>query len=127
MEYQTIGRRKEAVARLRMIEGGGKVVINDKDFQAYFSRRDLKQRVLSPLKLCEQEGRMNLKINVDGGGVTGQAEAIRLAIARALEEYDSSLRGKLKTAGFLTRDARVKERKKYGRAGARRGYQFSKR
>ena len=70
---------------------------------------------------------MNLKINVDGGGVTGQAEAIRLAIARALEEYDSSLRGKLKTAGFLTRDARVKERKKYGRAGARRGYQFSKR
>ena len=127
MDYQSIGRRKEAVARLKMNEGRGKVTVNKKDFQTYFSRRDLKQRALAPLKLCEQQGKMNLKLNVDGGGVTVQAEAIRLAIAIALEQYDSSFRGKLKTAGFLTRDARVKERKKYGRAGARRGYQFSKR
>ena len=127
MEYISLGRRKESVARLRMYEGNGKINVNGKDFVNYFSRKDLKKRALSPFKLCEQEGRFNVKINVDGGGVTGQAEAIQLAVARALEKYDASLRGKLKTAGYLTRDSRVKERKKYGKAGARRGYQFSKR
>ncbi|MGC9365288.1 MAG: 30S ribosomal protein S9 [Fidelibacterota bacterium] len=127
LEYVALGRRKSAVARLRMSAGEGKVTINRRDLNDYFGRENLKQIIKQPLELCGANGQFDIQINVKGGGLSGQAGAIRLAIARALEKYDPELRQKLKPAGFLTRDARVVERKKYGLAGARRAYQFSKR
>ncbi len=126
-DYVSLGRRKSAVARLRMRPGDGKILINKRELDNYFDRDVHKNSVISPLLLCEFGKEFDILINVKGGGQTGQAGAIRLAIARVLNKYDASLRGKLKTAGFLTRDARVVERKKFGLAGARRGYQFSKR
>jgi len=127
LEYVSLGRRKRAIARLRMAAGKGEITINKRPFEEYFGRDSLKQIIKQPLELCEVVGQFDIRVNVCGGGLSGQAGAIKLAIARALEKYNPELRQKLKPAGFLTRDARVVERKKYGLAGARRAYQFSKR
>ncbi|MBL7136958.1 MAG: 30S ribosomal protein S9 [Candidatus Marinimicrobia bacterium] len=127
LEYISLGRRKRAVARLRMHMGDGKITVNKRAFDDYFGRESLKQIIMQPIELCELQGQLDININVRGGGLAGQAGAIKLAVAHALEKYNSDFRKKLKSAGFLTRDARVKERKKYGLAGARKAYQFSKR
>jgi len=127
LEYISLGRRKRAVARLRMHTGNGKITVNKRAFDDYFGRESLKQIIMQPIELCEVKGQLDINVNVRGGGQAGQAGAIKLAIAHALEKYNLDFRKKLKSAGFLTRDARVKERKKYGLAGARKAYQFSKR
>ncbi len=127
LEYVSLGRRKRAVARLRMSAGDGNIIINKRSIDDYFGRENLKQIIRQPLEICDAVGQFDIRINVNGGGLAGQAGAIKLAVARALEKFDPELRQKLKPAGFLTRDARVTERKKYGLAGARRAYQFSKR
>lgn len=126
-EFVTVGRRKASVARLIMRPGTGKLLINRRELNDYFDRDCHRIEAISPLVLCEMTDKFDLFLNVKGGGNTGQAGAVKLAIARALESSDGTLRGKLKTAGMLVRDDRMKERKKFGMAGARRGYQFSKR
>jgi len=127
LEYISLGRRKSSIARLRMQAGEGKMTINARPLDEYFGNESLKRMIIQPLEICGVNGQFDVIVNVKGGGFTGQAGAIRLAIARALEKYDPELRSKLKPAGFLTRDARIKERKKYGLRGARRAFQFSKR
>lgn len=128
VQYQAVGRRKKAIARVRLVPGDGKVVINGRDIDNYFGLETLKMTVRQPLALTNLEGRYDVLVNVYGGGLSGQAGAIRHGIARALLQYDSeNLRAKLKKAGFLTRDPRMKERKKYGLKAARRAPQFSKR
>lgn len=121
------GRRKSAVARVWIKDGEGKVTINGREFKEYLGRPVLEILVKSPLVQVGMDGRFDVVAHVKGGGITGQAGAIRLGLSRALVEYDATLRGQLKPAGFMTRDARVKERKKYGRKKARRGFQFVKR
>ena len=121
------GRRKSSVARVRVYQGTGKITINDRDIDDYFGLETLKLIVRQPLVLTETAEKFDIVCRVAGGGVTGQAGAIRHGIARALLVYDESLRPELKKAGFLTRDPRMKERKKYGLKGARRAPQFSKR
>ncbi len=121
------GKRKSAVARTRLYPGNGKVEINEKSIEDYFPREAHRRIIFQPLKLVKLENKFDIKVNVKGGGPTGQAEAIRHGITRALVDYDPELRKPLKEAGFLTRDARVKERKKYGQRGARARFQFSKR
>jgi len=123
----TIGRRKTSVARLYMQPGNGTITINKKPLERYFPSEILQTIVKQPLSLIEEDGSYDLKINVDGGGVKGQAEAIRLAVSRALVEINAENRPSLKKEGFLTRDPRMVERKKYGRRKARRAFQFSKR
>ncbi len=127
VQYLGTGRRKEAVARVRLLPGNGKVTINGKDMDEYFGYETLKMIVNQPLVLTETKGRFDVIVNVQGGGFTGQAGAIRHGITRALVKSDESLRSVLKKAGFLTRDPRMKERKKYGLKAARRAPQFSKR
>ncbi len=122
------GRRKSSVARVRLYQGTGKVTVNDRDIDDYFGLETLKLIVRQPLNLTKTESKFDIVCRVAGGGVTGQAGAIRHGVARALLQYDSeNLRPILKRAGFLTRDPRMKERKKYGLKGARRAPQFSKR
>ena len=121
------GRRKKSVASVRVYEGTGKITINGRDIDDYFGLDTLKLIVRQPLELTETLGKFDVIVNVNGGGVTGQAGAIRHGISRALLEFDAELRPALKKAGFLTRDPRMKERKKYGLKGARRAPQFSKR
>ena len=121
------GRRKQSVARVRLYNGTGKWTINGRDIDDYFGLETLKLLVNSPLVLTETAGKFDIVVNVVGGGCSGQAGAIRHGIARALLEYDPNLRPALKKAGFLTRDPRMKERKKYGLKAARRAPQFSKR
>lgn len=121
------GRRKKSVARVRVYAGTGKITINDRDFDDYFGLETLKLIVRQPLTLTGTEGKFDIVCKVAGGGVTGQAGAIRHGLSRALLQYDESLRPVLKKEGFLTRDPRMKERKKYGLKGARRAPQFSKR
>lgn len=121
------GRRKKSVARVRLYPGTGKVTINDRDIDDYFGLDTLKLIVNQPLELTQTSGRFDVICRVGGGGVTGQAGAIRHGISRALLVYDQELRPTLKKAGFLTRDPRMKERKKYGLKAARRAPQFSKR
>ena len=121
------GRRKESVARVRIYAGTGKVTVNDRDIDDYFGLDTLKLIVNQPLVLTDTKEKFDIVCRVNGGGVSGQAGAIRHGIARALLQYDESLRPALKKAGFLTRDPRMKERKKYGLKGARRAPQFSKR
>ena len=121
------GRRKKSVARVSVYAGTGKITINDRDFDDYFGLETLKLIVRQPLTLTGTEGKFDIVCKVAGGGVTGQAGAIRHGLSRALLQYDESLRPVLKKAGFLTRDPRMKERKKYGLKGARRAPQFSKR
>jgi small subunit ribosomal protein S9 len=121
------GRRKKSVARVRVYHGEGSITINNRDIDDYFGLETLKLLVRQPLKLTETDGKVDLVVRVNGGGVSGQAGAIRHGLARALLLYDPELRPILKKAGFLTRDPRMKERKKYGLKGARRAPQFSKR
>ena len=121
------GRRKKSVARVRVYAGSGKITINNRDIDDYFVRETLKLIVRQPLALTGTADKFDIVCNVQGGGVTGQAGAIRHGLSRALLQYDENLRPALKKAGFLTRDPRMKERKKYGLKGARRAPQFSKR
>ena len=121
------GRRKHSVARVRVYNGTGKVTINGRDIEDYFGLDTLKLLVRSPLVLTETDGKFDVVVNVIGGGCSGQAGAIRHGLSRALLQYDPVLRPALKKAGFLTRDPRMKERKKYGLKAARRAPQFSKR
>ena len=121
------GRRKKSVARVRVYHGEGKITVNDRDIDDYFGLDTLKLIVRQPLALTETVGKVDIVCRVNGGGVSGQAGAIRHGIARALLLYDANLRPALKAAGFLTRDPRMKERKKYGLKKARRAPQFSKR
>ena len=121
------GRRKHSVARVRVYTGTGKITINDRDIDNYFGLETLKLIVRSPLVLLGLEGKYDVVVRVSGGGVSGQAGAIRHGLSRALLQFDPELRSTLKKAGFLTRDPRMKERKKYGLKAARRAPQFSKR
>ena len=125
-EFNAVGRRKSAVARVRLIPGEGKITVNRRDLDAYFGYETLKMTVRQPLTITKTTG-YDVVVNVNGGGFTGQAGAIRHGIARALCKADPELRGELKKAGLLTRDPRMKERKKYGLKAARRAPQFSKR
>ena len=122
-----IGRRKRAVARVYLTEGTGKITINKRDFEKYFPSAILRYVVKQPLQLLGVEGQYDIKANLDGGGFTGQSQALRLAIARALVKINAEDKKQLKDAGFLTRDSRAVERKKPGQPKARRHFQFSKR
>jgi small subunit ribosomal protein S9 len=125
--FEGVGRRKRAVARVRLYPGTGEVVVNDKALREYFGRPQDWQGVMAPLKLTKNEGRFNLSVLVAGGGVTGQSEAIRHGVARALLAANPALRPLLRRAGFLTRDPREKERKKPGLKRARKAPQYTKR
>jgi small subunit ribosomal protein S9 len=139
--YLGTGRRKTAVARVRLIEGTGKIAINEKPLEQYFTEDKDRAAVTGPLELVEMRGRLDLTANVKGGGITGQAGAVSQGVARALknmfglqtapsadgEEATGGMAKKLRDSGYLTRDGRMKERKKYGRKGARKSFQFSKR
>ena len=127
VDYSAVGRRKKAVARVRVYNGTGKITINGRDIDDYFGLETLKLMVRSPMALTSTEGKFDIVVNVVGGGTSGQAGAIRHGLSRALLQYDPELRPVLKKAGFLTRDPRMKERKKYGLKAARRAPQFSKR
>ncbi len=126
VDYSAVGRRKKAVARIRLVAGDGRITINKRDIDHYFGLETLKMTVRQPLVLTNS-GNFDVLVNVNGGGLTGQAGAIRHGISRALCKVDPDLRPALKKAGFLTRDPRMKERKKYGLKAARRAPQFSKR
>ena len=126
-EFIATGRRKNAVARIRMAAGNGKIDVNGKTFEEYFPTIPLQNTVLQPLQSVKLTNSYDLSINASGGGPTGQAGAARLAIARALLLVDANLRGTLKAEGLLRRDPRMKERKKAGQPGARKRFQFSKR
>jgi small subunit ribosomal protein S9 len=127
VQYLGTGRRKESVARVRMLPGSGRIVINGKDMDQYFGLETLKLIVRQPLVTTETDGRFDVIAKVEGGGFSGQAGAIRHGIARALLKADGEYRPALKKNGYLTRDPRMKERKKYGLKKARRAPQFSKR
>ncbi|MCX7984784.1 MAG: 30S ribosomal protein S9 [Bacteroidetes bacterium] len=122
-----VGRRKNAVSRVKLVEGSGKVIINDRDIEQYFPLDVLRKDVLKPFEVTDTLGRYDAYVRVDGGGVSGQAGAIRLGIARALVAADEDFRTPLRNAGLLTRDPRMVERKKYGQKKARKRFQFSKR
>ena len=124
---RTVGRRKEATARVMLAPGSGKIVINGRPFEVYLARPVLRLIVNQPLEMVERTTQYDITVIVAGGGLSGQAGAIRHGITRALCDFEPDLRPKLKAAGFLTRDARTVERKKFGRAKARRRFQFSKR
>jgi small subunit ribosomal protein S9 len=127
VQYYGTGRRKSSVARVRLVPGEGRIVINKRDIQDYIPTQALINDIKQPLVLTETVGNYDVLVNVSGGGFSGQAGAIRHGIARALLQADPEYRATLKRAGLLTRDARMKERKKYGLKGARRAPQFSKR
>ncbi len=127
VQYYGTGRRKHSVARVRLVPGDGRFMVNGRELDEFFGLETLKVISKQPLVETETEGKYDVLVNVDGGGYTGQAGAIRHGVARALLEVDPEFRLTLKRAGFLTRDARMKERKKYGLKGARRAPQFSKR
>ena len=126
-EFIATGRRKSSVARIRMTPGSGKIDINGRSFEDYFPTTPLQNAVRQPLQTAKAVNTYDLSINATGGGVTGQAGAVRLAISRALLQVDANLRGTLKAEGLLRRDPRMKERKKSGQPGARKRFQFSKR
>ncbi len=125
--YAATGKRKNAIARVRIKAGSGKIVVNGRDAKEYFKRPTSILIIEQPLELTENNGKLDITANVTGGGLSGQAGALRHGITKALLEMNVELRPVLKRAGLITRDSRVKERKKYGLAGARRAYQFSKR
>ncbi len=127
IQYYGTGRRKTSTARVYLRAGDGAVKINRKPFEQYFPNETLRMIIRQPLQLTETTGKFDLLVNVKGGGPAGQAGAIRHGITRALMEYNSDLRPALKQAGLITRDPRIKERKKYGQKGARKRFQFSKR
>ena len=121
------GRRKSSVARVRIRPGNGQFLINKRTIEAYFTEPQYRNDMLAPLNVAQLEGRMDVFVSVQGGGTTGQAGAVVLGLSRALKEYDRAIEDVLRKEGFLTRDAREVERKKYGQRGARRRFQFSKR
>jgi small subunit ribosomal protein S9 len=125
--YQITGKRKRAIARVIMESGDGQFIVNKRNFDDYFTRATLKRLIHQPLDITEKREKFNIFVNVRGGGISGQADAIKHGISKALAQYDEELKAVLKKAGFLTRDARVKERKKYGQPGARKRFQYSKR
>jgi small subunit ribosomal protein S9 len=125
--YWGTGRRKAAVARVRIRPGTGVIEVNDREMEEYFCREDHREEVRQPLRVTHNQGRYDVFVNVQGGGITGQSGAVQLGLARALVESDESLREDLREHGLLTVDSRKVERKKYGRRGARRSPQFSKR
>jgi small subunit ribosomal protein S9 len=126
-EFLGTGRRKTAVARVRLAVGSGKITINGRAFENYFTTEVLRGMVTQPLNVTQMANKFDARVNVAGGGPTGQAGAVRHGIARALLQADPALRSSLKADGLLTRDPRMKERKKYGQPGARKRFQFSKR
>lgn len=123
----TVGRRKTCSASIYLKEGTGEIIVNKREIGKYFSSQNLPTIALQPLKLLDLVGKFDIKINVKGGGTTGQIEAIRLGISRAIVKYSEDYKPQLRLAGYLTRDPRVVERKKYGRKKARKSFQFSKR
>jgi small subunit ribosomal protein S9 len=125
--YYATGKRKSAIARVYMKAGSGNIVVNKRNSEEYFSRPSLKMIIRQPMDITGKKDQFDLYVNVSGGGVAGQAGAVKHGISKVLLEYDAELRPILKKAGFLTRDARVVERKKYGQPGARKKFQFSKR
>jgi small subunit ribosomal protein S9 len=127
IQYYGTGRRKTATARVYLRPGTGKIVVNKRQFDEYFPSRTLKMIIKQPLLITETAEKFDIYVNVSGGGISGQAGAIRHGLSRALVEFNPELRPRLKAAGFLTRDAREVERKKYGQRKARRRFQFSKR
>ena len=127
VQYMGTGRRKKSIARVRLVPGNGNVIINKRDIEAYFGLETLRMIVNQPLVLTGTKDKFDVLVNVHGGGFTGQAGAIRHGVTRALVKADEALKPELKKAGFLTRDPRMKERKKYGLKKARRAPQFSKR
>lgn len=127
IQYYGTGKRKTSTARVFLMPGSGQVVVNQLNHNEYFRNRSEQVVVMQPLILTENRDKFDVYVNVKGGGTVGQAGAVRLGIARALLEFDPELRQSLKKAGYLTRDPRIKERKKYGQPGARKRYQFSKR
>ena len=127
IQYYATGRRKTSTARVFLRPGTGEIAVNSRSFESFFPTEVLRTQVRTPLLLTETADKFDVLATVAGGGVSGQAGAVRLGIARALIEYNAELRRRLKKEGLLTRDARIKERKKYGMAGARKRFQFSKR
>jgi len=127
IEYYATGRRKSAVARVFLRPGTGVITVNHREFNAFFVAEALRTQIKQPLVLTETADKFDVLTTVAGGGVSGQAGAVKLGIARALLAYNAELRKRLKKSGLLTRDARIKERKKYGQKGARKRFQFSKR
>lgn len=126
-QFLGTGRRKTAVARVRLLTGSGKITVNRRAFEEYFLTESLRGLVMQPLLATDTAAKFDVAVNVQGGGPTGQATAVRHGIARALVVADAALRPALKKGGFLTRDPRMRERKKYGQPGARKRYQYSKR
>ena len=126
-EFLATGRRKTAVARVRLAAGNGRIVVNGRPFETYFVSETLRMHATQPLVATESVAKFDVQVNVMGGGPNGQAGAMRHGLARALLATDANLRPTLKAGGFLTRDARMRERKKYGQPGARKRYQYSKR
>ncbi len=127
VQYRGTGRRKTSTARVRLVPGDGKLIVNDKNGENYFNRKSLLQQIKFPLEVTNNLNDLDVIVNVEGGGLSGQAEAVRHGIARALLEIDEDYRKPLKAEGYLTRDPRMKERKKYGKKKARKSPQFSKR
>jgi small subunit ribosomal protein S9 len=122
-----VGRRKSAVARVRIAPGSGRIEINHRTLNDYFTNERDRKTIFGPLEVTNTGGKLDVLVNADGGGPTGQTGAIVMGLSRALAKYDPTLEGSLRNSGFLTRDSRMKERKKYGQRGARRRFQFSKR
>lgn len=127
IKYAATGRRKTSVAQVSVKPGSGKITVNDRSYDKYFPRETLQMIIRQPIELVGATGKHDISVTVKGGGLTGQAGAVRHGLSRALTVMDADLRGKLKKEGFLTRDPRAKERKKYGLKGARKRFQFSKR
>jgi small subunit ribosomal protein S9 len=127
VQYYGTGKRKSSTARVYLMPGTGEIKVNKRGLTDYFRNETQRTVIHSPLAVTENVGKFDIRITVDGGGISGQAGAIRLGIAKALLEFNNELRPKLKRAGMLTRDSRIKERKKYGQKGARKRFQFSKR
>ena len=127
VQYIATGRRKNSVARVRIMPGEGKVTVNARSFNAYFPREVNRLIIMQPLETAKMVSTLDIFINVNGGGLSGQAGAVKQGIARALVKMDATLKADIKKAGFLTRDSRMRERKKYGRKRARRRFQFTKR
>ncbi len=125
--YYATGKRKNAIARVLLKPGSGKMVVNDRPVDNYFGRPTSRMVIMQPFELTQTAGRFDVDVSVHGGGLSGQAGAIKHGISKALLDVDSTFRSMLKSAGFLTRDSRVKERKKYGKRAARASFQFSKR
>jgi small subunit ribosomal protein S9 len=125
--YHAVGKRKSAVARVWLRPGGGRIVVNKRPLEAYFTREVSRTTIAKPLALTDTVGRFDVEVNVRGGGISGQADAVKHGISRALLEFNPEMRPVLKKAGLLTRDPREKERKKYGQKRARKRFQYSKR